>query len=290
MIADIKYWQPEFLTLLPALQKEGMDRMLIVGEKINTGRPGIEGAVLSRDVAFIQDLALRQKLCGADILDINCSTLRQREPEGLAWLVETVQNVSAEPVCLDSPNPVALEAALAVHRGRAFINAISAEESRYRMIIPLVKQYRCRVVALCLDDHGVPETIDQEMEVAYSLVNRLVCDGVAFEDIYLDPLIRPIAQGEHWGTFALEVIRRIRNEFPQVHFMCGLSNISFGMPVRSLLNRTFLTLAIGAGLDGAILDPENKSLMSSLRAAEVLLQKDPGYRQYLMAFREGQLS
>ncbi|MBC9783664.1 methyltetrahydrofolate cobalamin methyltransferase [Heliobacterium chlorum] len=264
--------------------------MLIVGEKINTGRPGIEGAIISRNVALIQDLALRQKLSGADVLDLNCTTMRHREPEGLSWLVETVQTVVNEPVCLDSPNPVALEAALKVHRGRAFINAISAEETRYRTLIPLVKQYRCKVIALCLDDQGVPETVDQEIAVANRLMERLTQDGVDVDDVYLDPLIRPVGQGEHWGNFSLEVIRRLRGEFPAMHIICGVSNISYSLPARALLNRTFLTLAISAGLDGAILDPENKNLMASLRAAEALLQKDPGFRRYVLAFREGQLT
>ncbi|ABZ84291.1 5-methyltetrahydrofolate--homocysteine s-methyltransferase, putative [Heliomicrobium modesticaldum Ice1] len=264
--------------------------MLIVGEKINTARPGIEGAVISRKATFIQDLALRQKLCGADVLDLNCTTLRHREPDALRWLVETVQTVVNEPVCLDSPNPLALEAALQVHKGRAIINAISAEESRYQMLIPLVKAYDCKVVALCFDDTGVPNTVEEELQIARSLVERLVGDGVDFEDIYVDPFIRSIGQDEHWGNFGLEIIRRIREEFPKVHILCGISNISYGMPARSLLNRTFLTLAIYAGLDGAILDPENKGLMASLRSTETLLQKDPGFRRYLMAFREGLLT
>ncbi|KAB2951847.1 methyltetrahydrofolate cobalamin methyltransferase [Heliorestis acidaminivorans] len=264
--------------------------MLIVGEKINTSRQGIEKAVLSRNAVHIQDLTLRQKLSGAHIMDLNCTTLRQREPESLAWLVETVQNIAGDPVCLASPNPVAIEAALKVHQGRAWLNAISAEQNRYRIFIPLVKQYNCRVIALCLDDRGVAETIEEQVDVSLRLVDKLVKDGVAIEDIYLDPMLRAIAHGEHWAVFALEVIKRLRQELPQVHIICGLSNVSFGLPVRSLLNRTFLTLAIGAGLDSAILDPENKTIMSSLRAVQVLMQKDAGFREYLMSFHEGLLT
>ncbi|QGG49099.1 dihydropteroate synthase [Heliorestis convoluta] len=264
--------------------------MLIIGEKIHTSRPGIESAVLSHNAALIQELTLRQKLSGAHVMDLNCTTLRQKEPEGLAWLVETVQNIVDDPVCLDSPNPLAIEGALKVHRGRAWLNAISAEESRYRIFIPLVKQYHCRVIALCLDDRGLAETVEEQVDVSLRLVDRLLSDGVQMDDIYLDPLLRPVVHGEHWAAFALEVIQRLRKELPDVHILCGLSNVSFGLPVRSLLNRTFLTLAIGAGLDSAILDPENKTIMSSLRAAQALMQKDPGFREYMMSFHEGLLT
>lgn len=264
--------------------------MLIVGEKINTGRPGIESAILKRDVAFIQNVALRQKMCGAGYLDINCTTMRHKEPEALAWVVETVQTAVDIPICIDTPNIDALAAGLAVHKGRAMINAISGETDRYQSLISLIKNHHCRVIALCIDDRGVPESIGQEAEVAGNIIHRLQSDGVALEDIFIDPLVRPVSDGEKWGTFVMHVIQEIKKVNPNVNFMCGLSNISFGLPMRSLLNRVFLVLAMGAGLNGAILDPENKPLMAALRAAMVLTDQDEGFREYLVAFREGRLS
>lgn len=264
--------------------------VLIVGEKINTSRKGVGPAVKERNTDFIQELAKEQVANGADYVDVNCGTLIHEEPEALVWLVRTVQEVVDAPLCIDSPNPVAIEAALREHRGKALVNSITAEKERYDKIMPLIKEYGCSVVALCIDDeHGMPKDKDTRCIVAKNLVSKLVEDGIPVGNIHVDPLIQPISTSQDAGMMAFETISYVTKEFPGVHAICGLSNVSFGLPNRMLLNQTFLVMAMIMGLDGAILDPGNKKMMALLRAAEALLNKDDFCTNYLTAYREGKL-
>lgn len=264
--------------------------MIIVGEKINTSLKGVTEAVKNRDAAFIQQRATEQAENGAHYIDVNCGTLIDQEEEALAWLVETVQKVVDKPLCIDSPNPAALAAALKLHKGKPMINSITAEKDRYERILPLVKQYNAAIVALVMDDeHGMPVDAPTRIKVGNRLVEMLLKDGVPAEDIYIDPLIQPISTNGEMALVALETIKGIKAAHPNVHFMCGLSNVSFGLPKRALLNRTFLVMCMMAGLDGAILDPGNREMMSIIYAAEALLNKDKFTKNYLKAFREGRL-
>lgn len=264
--------------------------MIIVGEKINTSLKGVTEAVKNRDTAFIQQRAIEQVENGADYIDVNCGTLVNEEVEALSWLVEIVQQVVNKPCCIDSPNPRAIEAALKVHKGKAMVNSITAEENRYSEIVPLVKEYQSGIVALVMNDEcGISEDAAKRIEIGMGLIDRLDRDGIPIEDIYIDPLIQPISTSSDMGMVSLETIKGIKAVYPEVHFMCGLSNVSFGLPKRGLLNRTFLVLCMMAGLDGAILDPGNKQMMAMISAAEALLNKDEYTMNYLQAFRRGLL-
>lgn len=264
--------------------------MIIVGEKINTSLKGVPEAVKNRDKNFIQKRAIEQAQNGADYIDVNCGTLIDQEEEALAWLVKTVQEVVDKPLCLDSPNPAALAAALGLHKGKPIINSITAEKDRYERILPLVKQYNAGIVALVMDDeHGMPADAATRIKVGNRLVEMLIKDGVPAEDIYVDPLVQPISSNGEMALVVLETIKGIKAAHPEVHFMCGLSNVSYGLPKRALLNRTFLTMCMMAGLDGAILDPGDKELMAVIYAAEALLNKDKFTKNYLKAYREGRL-
>lgn len=261
--------------------------MLIVGERINTSRKAIEPAVKARDVEFIQNEAKNQVACGAAYVDVNAGTLVSEEPEALVWLVQTVQAAVDVPLCIDSPNPVAIEAALKVHKGQAMVNSITAEKERYNSIVPLVKEYGCKIVALCMDDSGMPDTSEDRFRIASTLVDNLTGDGIERDDIYIDPLVRPISTGADFGIIVLDTIKRIMTELEGVHTICGLSNISFGLPTRKLLNRTFLVMAMTCGLDAAILDPTDKEMMALVIAGRALLGKDEFCMDYLTAHREG---
>lgn len=264
--------------------------MVIVGEKINTSLKGITEAIKNRDKDFLQELAIRQSNQGADYIDVNCGTLIDEEVEMLPWLVEIVQEVVDKPCCIDSPNPKALEAALKVHKGRSMLNSITAEKSRYDEVIKLVKKYDTKIVALLIDDeHGISPRDEVRIKIGIDLVNKLKSDGVEYEDMYLDPLIQPISTDSTMGNVALNTISEIKKKFPEVHFMCGLSNVSFGLPQRGLLNRTYLAMCMYAGLDGAVLDPGNKKMMSMIIAGEALLNKDKFTKKYLKAHRKGLL-
>lgn len=263
--------------------------MIIIGERINTSRKAIAPAVESKDAGFILQEAQRQIEAGANYIDVNCGTMVDTEPENLEWLVKTVQTIPGVLCSIDSPSAVALERALKIHRGKPVINSITAEKERLQGILPLVRDYKTSIVALAMDDQGMPETADERFSIASFLVGELVKSGVALEDIYLDPMVRPVSTGGHYGRVVFETIRKIKQEFPGIHTVCGLSNISYGLPARKLINHTFLVMAMMAGLDAAILDPLDKRLMSLLYAAEVLLEKDDYALNFITAFREEKL-
>ena len=264
--------------------------MVIVGEKINTSLKGITEAIKAKDKEFIQELAIRQSKQGSDYIDVNCGTLIDVEEEMLPWLVEIVQEVVDKPCCIDSPNPKALEAALKVHKGVPMINSITAEKSRYDDVIKLVKQYDAKIVALLIDDaNGISPSDEVRTKIGIELINKMHEDGVPYENMYIDPLIQPISTDSNMGLVALNTIANIKQNFLEVHFMCGLSNISFGLPNRGLLNRTYLAMCMHAGLDGAVLDPGNRKMMGMIFAGEALLNKDRFTKKYLKAHRKGLL-
>ena len=262
--------------------------MLIVGELINTSRKNIEPAVASKDRAFIADVAKRQVEAGAAFVDVNAGTFVDEEVNLLPWLVQVVQEETNSPCSIDSANPKAIEAALAVHKGKAMVNSITLEKARYEGIVPLVAKYGCSVVALCMDENGIPETAQDRIRIAKTLVQRLTSDGVNRGDIYLDPLVQPVSTNSRNGVTVLETIRGITEELG-ANCICGLSNVSYGLPIRPLINRTFLVLAMGAGLGAAIINPLDKKLMALLKAAEALLNRDAFCKQYLTAYRKGDL-
>lgn len=264
--------------------------MIIIGEKINSTLKAIRPAMEARDTAAIQDLALRQAKAGANFIDVNAGMFLEDEPEKLTWLVESVQAVTKTPLCIDSPNPKAVLAGLKANKNpRPLINSITDEKERFAAILPLIGEFSTGIIALCMDDSGMPETVEDRLRVADSLVGKLTREGVALGDIYLDPIIRPVGTGPHYGVVAIETIRRIKENYPQAHIACGLSNVSFGLPARKLVNQAMLVAAMAAGMDGAILDPLDKKLMSFVYATEALLGIDEYCVEYLGQYREGNI-
>jgi len=263
--------------------------MLVVGERINTSRKSIRPAVETKDKEFIQKEARLQLEAGADMIDVNCGTRVKEEPEDLEWLVKTVQEVVDVPLSLDSPNPKALERALGAHKGKAMVNSITLEKERMEKTLPLIKKYNAKVVALTMDDQGMPDDCKRRVEIAGNILEALEGEGVKKEDIYFDPLVRPIGTDPQQSLMVLEAIKTIMDKFSGVHTFCGLSNISFGLPLRALLNQNFLTMALVMGLDGVMIDPLNQRMMSSLKASLALLNKDQFCLEYIKAFRAGKL-
>jgi 5-methyltetrahydrofolate--homocysteine methyltransferase len=181
--------------------------LIIVGEKINTSRRGVEEAVRNRDAAFIIGLAHEQAEAGADYIDVNAGTFLEQEVDCLCWLTETVQKEVALPLCLDSPNPKALSEAMKVHQGEPLVNSISLEEDRLRLLLPVVTQQPCSVVALCMAKTSMPVTTEERVDVGSELVNRLTGEGFPREKIYVDPLIHPVSVNTDMGTPPLEQSR-----------------------------------------------------------------------------------
>ncbi len=263
--------------------------MIIIGELINSTRKAIKKAIDEQDVKYIQDLAVKQEEAGADYIDVNAGAYVHDEAKHLVWLVEKVQEVVSKPLALDSPDPKALEAALKIHEGTPMINSISLEKERYNALVPLVKEAGTPVVALCMSDEGMPETADDRLEVAKVLLDDLDKDGIDLTKVFLDPLIKPVSVNGEYGPQALDAIERIAKLGTGAHITSGLSNISFGLPHRALLNQAFIVLAMGRGMDSAIVDPLDKKKMSLVKAAEVILNLDPYAMNYLKAARADKL-
>ena len=259
--------------------------MLIVGELINASRKKIGLAIESQDKAFIQKVASDQLQNGADYIDVNAGIFVGKEAEYLKWLVSIVQDAVDAPCCIDSPDPDAIEAALSIHKGTAIINSISLEKSRYDAFLPLLAGTDLKVVALCVSDEGMPETADARTAIADKLINGLVQKNVSIENIYVDPLVQPIATNSNFGVEFLKAIEKITTTYEGVHTICGLSNISFGLPERKFLNQTFMVMAITKGLDAAIVDPLDKQMMANIIAAETLIGNDNFCMNFLQAYR-----
>lgn len=264
--------------------------MKIIGERINDTWRRVKKAVSERDAAFIHGLAQRQVEAAVDWLDVSAGTSPQQEPDNLVWLVQTVQEVVDVPLCLDSANPRALAAAIKEVRQTPLINSISGERKRLDGILPLVRETGCSVIALAMDDEGVPSSVEDRLTVIRRVLDELRRAGVADDRIYVDPLVMAIAANTESGRIALDAMRAVRAEFPDVHLTSGLSNVSFGLPVRTLINQAFLTLALAAGLDTAILDPLDRELRKAILAAEVVLGRDRYCLNYTSAYRAGLLN
>ena len=263
--------------------------MLIIGEKINGTRSQVAKAIAEREKEYIQDLARKQANAGADYLDINAGTKPDLEPDALVWLVCVVQEVVDVPLCLDSVNPKALTAAMDHVEQTPMINSISGEKKRLEEVLPLPTKHGCPVIALALDDRGIPKTTEDRLDIVRQVIQETERAGIAHDKLFVDPLVIAIATDTDSGLNAFETMRGIKAEFPDVHLTSGLSNISFGMPARGLINRAFLTFALESGLDSAIMDPLNRELHEALLAAEVVLGRDRYCLNYTNAYREGRI-
>jgi 5-methyltetrahydrofolate corrinoid/iron sulfur protein methyltransferase len=264
--------------------------MIIIGEKINGTRKQVAKAIQDRDSAFIRDLARSQFENGASYLDINAGTLPQREPEDMQWLVQNVQDAAPEAIlCLDSANPTALRAGIGQAAKTPMLNSLSGEKSRIDGVLPLACEFKTDLIVLALDDKGIPRTSEGRLAIVRELVEKTRNGGLPDEKLFVDPLAMAISTGIENGNVTLETCRKIREEFPAVHLTCGLSNISFGMPLRSILNQAFLVLTMQAGMDSVIVNPEERELRSIMMASETLLGRDRHCMNFNRAFRAGKI-
>ena len=263
--------------------------MIIIGELINASRKAIGAAIKAGDAETIKKVARDQAEAGADYIDVNAGIFVGQEPEYLKWLVETVQQVTDKPCAIDSPDPVAVQAALTVHDKGAMINSISLEKERYEALLPIVAGSELKIIALCMSDDGMPQTVEDRMKIADKLVNGLVQNNVPVENIFVDPLVQPVSVDGSFGVEFINSIEKIIKTFPGIHTACGLSNISYGLPGRKYLNRAFMIQAIAKGLDGAIINPMDQGMISSILMGEALAGKDDFCMNYIKGFRAGKI-
>jgi cobalamin-dependent methionine synthase I len=259
----------------------------IIGEKINGTRKRVAQAITERDAEFIKDLAKKQADAGAAWLDVNAGTHPNQEPDDLVWLIENIQSVVDTPLSLDSANPKALKIAIKAVNKTPMINSISGEPERLTNILPIVAEHGCPVIALAMDEKKIPETSEKRFEVITKIIKETRALGIPDSNLYFDPLAMTISTNTNSAVIAFETMHRVRNEYPEAHLTIGLSNISFGLPARSFVNRYFLGMAMQSGLDSAILDPLDREMQAAILTAELILGRDRHCLNYIRASRKG---
>ncbi len=262
--------------------------MIIVGELINASRKAVGAAIEASDAEYVRQLAKDQDEAGATYIDANAGIFVGEEAKYMKWLVEQIQSVSEKPIALDSPDPKVIEEALKLCKTTPMLNSISLEKDRWEKLLPVAAENaHLKIVALCMSDGGMPTTCEARLKIAHELANGLTAKGVPVDNIYIDPLVQPLGADHTFGAEFVKAVRAIAGEIPGVHFMCGLSNISYGLPARKFMNRVFMAQCVAAGLDGAIMNPLDKGMMATIAAAEALAGKDKNSIRYLKAYRKG---
>ena len=263
---------------------------VIIGERINpTGRKAVLAALQAGDFEMARQDAVAQVKSGADVLDVNAGVPGADEPALLAQLLSEVMSVVDVPLCIDTANPQALEAALKLYEGKALVNSVNGEEKSLSAILPLVKEYGAAVIGLCMDDNGIPATPEERTAVAEKIIERAANIGIPAEDIVIDPLAMTMGADHKAGWIALETTKLVVREFG-VNITMGASNISFGLPDRKYVNATFIAMAIQAGLTCPITNPLVTEVNTAVLAADLSLGKDEFGMRWIKAFRNPQKS
>jgi 5-methyltetrahydrofolate--homocysteine methyltransferase len=277
-------------TVLSSATREvviGFDRpFVIIGERINpTGRKLLAAEMAAGDYSRVEADALAQVAAGAQMLDVNAGIPLADEPRILAEAVQLVQSLTDVPLSIDSSIVAALEAGLAVYKGKPLVNSVTGEEERLESVLPLVAKHGAAVVAISNDETGISEDPDVRYAVAKKIVERAADHGIPRADVVVDPLIMPVGALNDAGRKALSLIRRLREEL-EVNTTCGASNFSFGLPNRHGLNSAFLAMLIGAGMTSAITNPLHDPEMTGVMGANVVMGHDPNCQKWIKRFRE----
>lgn len=267
--------------------------MLIIGEKINASNKSVGQAIDNKDREFLAGLARDQAAAGADFIDVNAGVGQGawENPEAaMEWLVELVQAATDKPLAIDSDVPGVIEAALRKYSGDdVLINSVSAEPEKLEAVGPLVVERQASLVALAMGRGRIPDNVEERLAACDEIMTYLARLGLREDQVFFDPLVLPIAVDSTQGLVTLKTIEQIKSRYPTAKTVMGLSNISYGLPRRGIVNRAFLLMAASAGLDAAILDPLDVKMMSFVRAADMLTGKDPSCKGYIRAHRRGML-
>jgi len=261
--------------------------MLVIGELINGMYKAVGSAIKKKDKSVIQKLAKDQAAAGAGVLDVNTGPASIEPKSDMKWLIETIQEAVDMPLALDSTKADVIEEGLKLVKKRAFINSINADEDKMNTLIPMAKKYKAQLIGLAMDKKGVPRDRIQRCELALKMVSCCMEKGFPIEDLYIDPVVLPVNVAQAQSGEVLESIREFKLLCdPPPKTVVGLSNVSQGTRNRSLINRTFLVIAVGCGLSAAILDPLDSELMDALITAELLLNQHIYCDSYLDAYRK----
>lgn len=261
---------------------------VIIGERINpTGRKVVLAALKEGNFDIVRKDALDQVAAGATVLDVNAGVPGADEPVLLQQVLRTVMEVTDVPLCIDTANPDALEAALKLYQGKALINSVNGEERSLSAVLPLAKAHGAAVIGLCMDDNGIPETAEQRLAVAGKIIERAAKLGIPAADIVIDPLALTMGADSQAGRIALEAIELIVARFG-VNVTMGASNISFGMPDRKYINSAFIAMAIYAGMTCPITNPLVTEVVTAVLAADLSMGRDDYGMRWIKAYRQRQ--
>ena len=267
-----------------------IDRVRVIGERINpTGKKAMKEALLRDDVDFMLSQALEQTQAGADILDVNVGLPEIDEAGMMVKVVKALQGVTDAPLQLDSTRPEVLERALRVYCGKAIVNSVNGDEETLNAILPLVKKYGAAVVGLTLDKNGIPKTVQARLDIAQTILDRALALGIRREDVYIDCLTLTVSAEQEAASQTLSALRRVKEELG-LKTVLGVSNISFGLPARPLVNQNFLTMAMTCGLDLPIINPNLEAMMAAVRSYHLLMNIDKEARDFIAAYGNATVS
>jgi len=257
---------------------------VLIGERINpTGKKWLQDALKAEDMEVVRREAMAQAEAGADVLDVNVGVFGVEESVLLPRVVEAVMGAVDLPLCIDTTDPAALEAALDVYKGKPLVNSVTGEESRLEAVLPLVKKYGAAVVGLVQDDEGIPKDAERRFQIADKIVQHAGEAGIPREDVIIDCLVLSLGSDTSTGISVLEAIRRVREELG-VNVTLGASNISFGLPDRDVLNGAFMAMAVRSGATCMIVDVAR--VRPYILAADLVMGKDNYARRYIADYRK----
>ena len=265
--------------------------MILIAEKLNGSIPSCAAAIAARDESYIKDLAKRQADSGVDFIDC-CASVKEHELETLSWMINAVQSVTDCPISVDSPDVSVIIDAMSLCKKPGLFNSVSGEGNKIDLAFPVLakpENSKWQIMALLCDDTGIPKSAEKRIEVFNMIMTKASQYGIDESRIFVDPAVEMLCttdDGE--GAFMiLDVMKHIKETHPKVHISGAVSNISYNLPVRRLVNQAFAVLAIGAGMDSAVLDPMSKDLRGMILAAEAMLGLDDYCAEYVSAYREG---
>ena len=264
--------------------------MIIIGEKINGSIPVVAEAIAKRDSEFIRNRARMQAEAGATFIDCCASVPEAEEVETLKWMIDCIQEATDLPISVDSPSPDVLVQAYKSYKRPGLFNSVSGEGDKIDKIFPEMAKPENKgwqVIALLSDDTGIPKCAADRLRVFDKIMAKAKEYGISPDRIHIDPLVEMLCTSENGIGTNTEVISTVREKYPTIHITAAVSNISFNLPVRKMINLGFTVLAMNAGLDSAILDPTNRDMMGLIYATEALLGMDDYCMEYISAYREG---
>ena len=261
--------------------------MIIIGEKINGSIPSMAKAIAEKDEEHIKKLAKAQSDAGATYIDVCASVEDEIEVETMKWLIDLVQSVTDTPIAIDSPNARTCVACMQYCNKPGLINSVSGEGDKMEVVFPVIADTKWEVVALLNGDTGIPKTAEDRLAVFHDIMAKAKEYNIAPNRIHIDPLVEMLCTSEDGISMVEEVMTRIKEEYPTIHITGAVSNISFNLPMRKLVNQAFVVLSMKAGMDSAVLDPLNKNMLGMIYATEACLGLDDYCMEYITAYREG---